>query len=571
MKIFTHSYLLSLLLLLGSYSIIQAQNLEDFDRTNPLKLSGTFSAGTTVYQAFGIENRRSPLSYFVSANPVISIYGFDIPISFTYRDQQGSISNPFQRYSINPSWRWISAHAGNVSLELHPYVYSGQVIKGGALELTPGKFRFAAAYGELENPLAQLDTIVAGAVLLETYKRDAATLKVGIGGQKSFFELTALRAKDRIEPGDIGDINTELVKAAENVALGSAFQLSLFNHLVIASNVAASAITPDQSAFGAFVAESGDPNLQRLNDLFTVNISTRLQVAGDVRADLKFKHFSIGGEYKRVDPQYKSLGTFYFQEDFENITLRLQFSVFGGRLRFNGNGGQQRNNLNKLRSYTNKRTIGNGSLTIIPTNWMTFVANYANYQTDRTPGFFNVNDTVRYAQTTAIQGGTLRFLLAKKNPTTLTFAGNYQQLQDVLSNEDLNRNIDNYTGNVNFSKQFKGSQFGFTVAALGVENQFYDRTTQRFGINTNINKKLMDRRLSLRFGGGYALNYLNYQEDGYSITSRIDLKYRVKGKYQITFRANYLQRRGGIESFEEVRGSTKFSYQFKPKKINSKK
>lgn len=540
---------------------IQAQNLDNFDKENPVKLSGNISLGSAFYHANGIENKRSPFSYYLSANPTITLYGFNIPMSFTYRDQQGSLSNPFQRLSISPSWKWIRVHAGDVRMGLNPYIYSGVVLKGGGIELSPKLFRFSAAYGTLENPLAQIDTIVAGLEQLETYKRQAMTILAGVGSSSNYVELNFLRAKDDPLATTPGGFH-EFVKAEENIALGAAFKFTLFKRFFVSANVASSAITADQNSPFEVIDANSSEALQRLDNLFTVNLSTRISFAGDADVGLKFRHFGISANYRRIDPQYKSLGTLYFQEDLENYTIRLNFSLWKNKIKFNGSGGIQRNNLNDLRSFTNERKIANGTLSLIPTKWFVLSARYSNFQTDRTPGFFNVSDTLRYAQTTDIKGGTMRFRFGKKIPSSITVSANVQSLVDVLSNIEGNRTIDNYIGNLSYNLNLKEKRINFTSGLQYIENQFPDRNNQRYGANIKVGTNFLDKKLKLNVGTAYHYNFEDFIADGNSFTGQIKLNYKRSKLITTGLNINFLHRIRAIESYQEWRATAKVSYRF---------
>ncbi|MCB9271696.1 MAG: hypothetical protein H6561_19385 [Lewinellaceae bacterium] len=108
---------------------------------------------------------------------------------------------------------------------------SGQIIKGAALELTPGVFRLAATYGTLENPLTQIDTLVEGAELLPSYRRQAMAVKLGVGKGNNFIDLTAFRAKDDLTSVSHLSIRTDLVKPEENLVLGLSMGISRSNSL----------------------------------------------------------------------------------------------------------------------------------------------------------------------------------------------------------------------------------------------------------------------------------------------------------------------------------------------------
>jgi hypothetical protein len=105
---------------------LKSQNLDNFKERDPFNFSGSISVGSSFYEANGRENRRNPFSYYVSASPTISVYGFDMPFNFTYRNQKGSVSNPFQRFTFNPTYKWITLGVGNTSLDLSQYTLSAQ-------------------------------------------------------------------------------------------------------------------------------------------------------------------------------------------------------------------------------------------------------------------------------------------------------------------------------------------------------------------------------------------------------------------------------------------------------------
>ena len=549
---------------------LQSQNLENLGG-KPFQVSGNISIGSSFYKAIDRENRRSPFAYFISANPTFSVYGFDIPVSITYRDQQGSISNPFNRYSINPTYKWASLHLGNISLQMNPYTLSGVNFKGAGLELTPGKLRFAVATGKLENPLAQLDTIIEGAQLLETYERNALAMKLGYGSANNFIEFSGFQAKDDINKVNTELLNTRLVKPEENIVLGTSFKITPIKWFSIQANLAASAHTANQGSLNILQTEELLQAQEDYGDLITLNLSSKLQLAGDAGFDFKFRNFGFGGEYKRVDPFYKSLGTYYFLEDYENYLFKVNFSLFNNKIRFTGRGGLQRNNLNNLRATTNTRQIASGNLTLTPARNVSLTARYSNFQNDRSQGLVELNDSLRYTRTTAIYSVSPRYSFGSKtNQSSIAASINYQNLEDLLDNENTGRSIDNYTGNLTYSLNMRERNSQMSISLLGNQNVIEGRETQRIGGNVRFTKRVMDKKMNITSTVGYTSNFLNQVSDGASITVRLGLRYRIKSKYTASFNMNYLNRNGGSRAFQEIRGSLRFTYLF-PKKSNSKK
>jgi len=563
------SFLVCSLCILFSTDYIQGQNLENIGG-KLFQVSGNISVGNSFYKAIDRDNRRSPFAYFINANPTFSIYGLDVPVSITYRDQQGSISNPFNRYSINPTYKWASLHLGNISLQMNPYTLSGVNFKGAGLEVNPGKLRFAVAAGELENPLAQLDTIIEGAELLETYKRDAVAVKLGYGSANNFLEFSGFRAKDDIEQVNVELLNTRLVKPEENIVLGTSFKISPLRWFSIHANIAASAHTANQGSLDILTTPDLEKAQEDYGDKFTLNVSSKLQLAGDAGFDFKFSNFGFGGEYKRVDPFYKSLGTYYFLEDYENLLMKANISIFKNRVRFAGRGGIQRNNLNGLRTTTNTRQIASGNLTLSPSRNFSLTARYSNFVNESSQGVVEINDSLRYTRTTAIYGVSPRYTFGSKSmQSTLIASANYQNLEDLLDNRNTGRSIDNYTGNLTYNLNLRERQAQIALSLLGNQNLLLNKETQRIGCSLRFTKKLMDKKLSVTSTGGYTKNYLNQLNDGTSVTLRFGLRYRIKRKYTAAININYLNRNGGSRVFQEYRSSMRFTYIFPRKGSNN--
>jgi len=148
---------------------------------------------------------------------------------------------------------------------------------------------------------------------------------------------------------------------------------------------------------------------------------------------------------------------------------------------------------------------------------------------------------------------------SKDRRSSISASVNYQNLEDLLNQENTGRNIDNFNANLTYGISFKPSQFSISLSLLGNENLIQDRETRRIGGNLRVSKKLLDRQLTLTSSAGYMQNFLNQIADGNSITARLGIRYRVKKSYTASFNINYLNR-GGQTAFQEFRGTLKFTY-----------
>lgn len=533
------------------------QNIDNILNSKPLSASSSLIIGTSFYNSQGIEGRRNPFAYYISASPTITIYGIDLSFNFTYRDQQGSLSHPFNRFNFNPSYKWISVGIGKTSLNLSPYTLSGQIFSGVSIELTPGKFRFKAIQGNLENPLAQIDSLIEGPLILPTYKRRAYAVSLGFGSGKNYIDVIAFHAKDDINNSDISQINHLLIHPEENLVLGSKFAISVFNHFEIRGNVAASGYTSNLQS-----------SVQKASsDIITTNISTKVQFAGDASINYFTKQGGVGIEYKRVDPLYKSLGTYYFLEDYQNLTLNLHFTLLKKKVRFTGSAGVQENNISRLRAKTRRRTIFNGNLMIAPIKTFNTSVRVSNFQSTRTPVLSVINDSIKFVQTTENYGLVSSWILPGKSiNTTLVMMANYQQLVDLGLDLSGNRGVENYIMNLSCNLYLKQSKMGLGFNLLANQNQIGRVRNARYGMSMTANKKFLDKRLSLASSIRLTNNYIADLSDGFTWVFNVNARYKVKKAISISLNSNVLSRSSKIQDYSEYRTTFKVSYHFNTSK-----
>ena len=171
-----------------------AQNLELIGKADAIKVTGSLNATAIGYAASGINSRRDPLNYFLAGTVTTDIYGVSVPLSFSYSNQQVSFRQPFNQFSIAPSYKWAKVYAGYHNLTYSAYSLVGHVFSGAAIELTPSKFRFHAMYGTL-NQAVEEDTIRQSQ---PAYRRVGYAVKAGYGDNQNSVDLILFKAEDEI-------------------------------------------------------------------------------------------------------------------------------------------------------------------------------------------------------------------------------------------------------------------------------------------------------------------------------------------------------------------------------------
>ena len=97
-----HLYKTIILLLFGTQIVFSQdiEKLKNFKLKNlfkeGIKVSGGIMANHTYYNAWGIDNRRTPFAYIYTGNLNASLFGkINIPISFSFTNQRANFSSPF--------------------------------------------------------------------------------------------------------------------------------------------------------------------------------------------------------------------------------------------------------------------------------------------------------------------------------------------------------------------------------------------------------------------------------------------------------------------------------------------
>ena len=137
--------------------------------------------------------------------------------------------------------------------------------------------------------------------------------------------------------------------------------------------------------------------------LIDTRSSTNLLVASTTGLSFRVPHFNIRVGYERVEPDYASLGAYYYTTDIENITIAPGFDAFENKLRVSGSAGVQYDNVLGTKLARTKRIIGSGNISVNPSQVFGIDMNYANYSTQQGGSKSNlINDSTRVSSVFAV-------------------------------------------------------------------------------------------------------------------------------------------------------------------------
>lgn len=571
--------LLIIILLLGAFQA-ESQNVQTFlDRfkEKPFKLSGGISANQIVYGASGIENRREPYTYFLSGNLNLSVYGWNIPFSATYSNQDFQYQTlklmPFNQYGVSPYYKWIKLHLGYRSMSFSPYSMNGRTFYGTGVELTPGIFRFSAMYGKLQNAV-QPDT--SGSQ--PAFKRMGYAFKAGIGKGNDFIDFIVFAAEDDRNSLDSIPVSSTLTPM-QNLVFNVNASKVIIEKITLSVEFGSSALTRDLSSENT---KENIPAFYRATDFLMPNkSSTAYKKAIKTAFAYIEDRYSVGMAYERVDPEYTTLGSYYFNNDFENLTVNAKANFFETKLNVAMNVGGQRNNLDNSKFSGTNRIVSSLNANYTPSAKLNLSANYSNFSSytyirsefdeiNQTNPYENL-DTLNFTQLTQSAGLTMMYTLGdpadKEKRRSINMILNYQKAAEKQENMDnQNGGSDFYNGNISYMHSWVPSAFAVSASMAGNINTITDNKTVTIGPTASVSKMFFERTFRAMFSASYNQSFTNSISQSRVLSFRLTGNYSLKKKHNLGLSMILLNRNTekSLESpnFTEFTGTLNYSYNF---------
>lgn len=541
-----HLYKCNLLLVLLLLQTFVMGQTTDFSNEKAFSVNGGFSLRSLYYNASGIEARNPRTAFIATGNLTPVIYGIQLPLSFSYSaDGAASYSQPFNMFGISPRYKWVTLHAGYRQLNYQPYTLNGHTIVGFGGEITPGKFFLSVMKGKL-NRATTIDTISQNLVDA-SYTRKGLAGKIGYGNENKFVALSFLRAMDDSTSLLIDktkynqNLNPNLF-AAQNVVGGLSFKYTFFKKLILESDVAMSVYTRDAQSPLAIEDPANEKLLKLLNKVIYINGTSEYSTAGNAAIGYKTKTYGVKVKYQRIDPNFKSMGTYFIATDIENITVQPSFKLLKNKIRFNGSLGIQKDNLSKLKASTSKRWIGSANASADITKNLGVDVNFSNYFVNQKPGTTRFADTLRIFQSTYNLGVSPRFIINTVNHTHLFLLSGQSSLLNDFNNSyqqgQQSRELKSLNSFFSYQLRFNqsGTSVGSTVNYTNLSNEFIEENN--YGLTLNASKYLLQKKIFGSVTGSYLRNKRN-GINGNIITGSLALQYAFLKSHSFGLNANY--------------------------------
>ncbi len=497
-----------------------------------VKISGGIGALGTFYQSTTMDSTRNPIFYQLNANLNIKVGSVSIPFSAVLNQQESKVSQPFNQYGLSPRYKGITAHLGYRTLKFSDYSLSGNQFLGVGADINPknSMVRGKALYGRFAKEIVPTINPMGDIIGVPNLSRFGYGAMIEVGKRSNAIGVLVFKARDNLSSDSLLNQDATL-KPGENLIFGVTTKQKISKKLSLKGEIDWSAYTKDLR--NEETVMEGFSYLNNISPLFHANSSSTLTKAIKADLDYSLRKVKLGLAYRRIDPGYRTMGSVYLNNDFEDIQAKSTFRLFKNKLTLGGSFGIQRNNLDDSKYTEMLRVISslNANYTINE-HW---VVNgmYSNFNSSSHSVLTKDIDTdsLRYIQVT--RNSALQIMYAKANKVrriAVSLRGNYQAAQT----ENIDATSINYVYN-----SALGVQYGFIKTGLninlslnGAKNINATSEITTIGPSLALSKRFLSGKLNTSLG-------FSVLKTIYDMSSGAIISTKILGTYKVNRHHNF--------------------------------
>lgn len=545
-----------------------AQNISQIAESDPLIITGSIGTNNTYYHSSVGNGYMSPLSNSVFANLNINVYGFSIPFSLYFSNDNLNFNYPQFSFNLTPSYKNFTAHIGQSTIPFSNYILN-MSFNGVGLEYKGRKFRASAFYGVLRRAIN--DNPEDLNPRKPQYKRYGWGFSTGYGNGANSIDIYFLRAYD--SEGSLNEVWREQVQSQENLLVGIKGLVSFKNRVSLSANLATSAFTADKNSPKVTAGEA-----TRFDKVFEAKYTSQVRFAGDASLSFNLPWLNASVSYKMIQPDYVSLGTYYTSNNYHSLGVNLSTTLFK-QIMLSGSFSGQSDNLSKQKQYTTKGYVYNAMAAWNKGN-VSLSAMYNGYLQAQSDGTLQVNDTTEVHRILHSMSLMTNYSLSRTNlDHTFSLSGNY------TINKDLNKfsvgqsDVNTMALGASYMMNVKPWETSFTLALSHQETKGFNSVYRSDVASLSTGRSFLKEK-NLNVSATVSLNYNEVQHQSKSLSMGIDLSAGYTLKKYHTFSltgsvskygdVNVTKTTSGLDA-TDVRISLNYLYTFTLLHISKKK
>lgn len=545
-----------------------AQNISQIAESDPLIITGSIGTNNTYYHSSVGNGYMSPLSNSVFANLNINVYGFSIPFSLYFSNDNLNFNYPQFSFNLTPSYKNFTAHIGQSTIPFSNYILN-MSFNGVGLEYKGRKFRASAFYGVLRRAIN--DNPEDLNPRKPQYKRYGWGFSTGYGNGANSIDIYFLRAYD--SEGSLNEVWREQVQSQENLLVGIKGCVSFKNRVSLSANLATSAFTADKNSPKVTAGEA-----TRFDKVFEAKYTSQVRFAGDASLSFNLPWLNASVSYKMIQPDYVSLGTYYTSNNYHSLGVNLSTTLFK-QIMLSGSFSGQSDNLSKQKQYTTKGYVYNAMAAWNKGN-VSLSAMYNGYLQAQSDGTLQVNDITEVHRILHSMSLMTNYSLSRTNlDHTFSLSGNY------TINKDLNKfsigqsDVNTMALGASYMMNVKPWETSFTLALSHQETKGFNSVYRSDVASLSTGRSFLKEK-NLNVSATVSLNYNEVQHQSKSLSMGIDLSAGYTLKKYHTFSltgsvskygdVNVTKTTSGLDA-TDVRISLNYLYTFTLLHISKKK
>jgi hypothetical protein len=536
-----------------------------------IKYSGGINVNTVFSSGIYTQN---PFNYFLSGNLNFRVLDdLVIPVNLNYSNRKISLSQgySFNQISINPSYKWATAHIGTNYMTFSPYTLNGHQFLGVGFDLKPENWDIQLMSGRLLKGQNQDTTNTTG----PTFSRYAYGAKVLYAPGNYSFGFSFLNSNDRgsslAEENRFFDnrvLNPEsnlVVGLNFNAVLLHDFQLNVefSNSIVTSKNDNLNESLRIKSLAGLF--KKGDASTQSHN-AFKTQLSYNLNQGTGI----------LGVGFEQVDPNYRTHGAYYFVEDIRNYTLNYSQSFSENKFNLASNIGIQQDDIKKTKATQSKRFVGSLNINAQPNEGLAMGLNFSNFQSyqfvndiysqiTRVPG--QPIDSLDYSMISQNLGYNLSKKVKESETKTETFLMNLNFLNSTSKSDKVTideRGNKIFNGTTNYQFDYLKKHTKLVLGLNFLTNNIGLNKLTGFGPIVQVQKELANNKFRTSLSMSVLSTKMESPDDllqKNSVVSNIQVNanYVPKEKHNLFFNAGLVQNNNAKGYFNSTVG---YNYTF---------
>jgi len=553
-----------ILLLLGSLSVYSQQvDLnkpgEMFSKDNWMKINGGLSVNSIFYTG-NEPHVRDPFTYFLTGNLNFNFAGLiDLPFNFNFTNSGANYTYPTlpNRLSLHPTYKFLTGHFGDVSMNFSPYTLNGHLFTGAGLDINPDKpLKVSVMYGRLQRPVEYGE---GRSGIQAAYKRMGAGANLRYERERYRLAGSLLVAND--DENSLGwKPDSLFVFPQQNVAGSLTGVFDLLDNLQLSVEYGISRLNRDLRKKGA---EQDIETYHAWKALFSYT----------------FLNNTVGIGYERIDPGYKTLGAYYFNNDLENITVNYARPFFNNKANIALSAGIQHDNLKKQSDSQTDRFIFSANANYSPSDQLNFSGSYTTFQThmnlrsqfdyinELTP--YDNLDTLNYTQLSQNVNLNMLYVFGanevRKQQVNLMLS--YQEAADKQGGVIPEGGATLfYNASLGYGLQLVPRQIDLNLSLNLTDSRLNNQDMLILGPTLGVATRFFDKKLTTGITGSYNTGYLAGEKQNEVWNLRFNSSYLLQKKHNFSLTAIY-RNNAALRNMAMARSNgltitTAYSYRF---------